>query len=224
MAHVEVLGLRERHRQGRRQRILLAASELFRGLGYDETSVEAIAARAEVSVPTIYSFFTSKQELLLGLLEEDRRQMRAVLEPLLEALPADPLEAVIRIAQACVEQGFVDITHKPLWREISSAALKASPDRRDAILRFQEMHVDALTTFLKRLRRDRLIRADLAIPSAARSLYAISRNCFRLYLMKEDARPPDLRAMLRQDLSTVFRGFLAARLLPRRQAKRSTRT
>ncbi len=220
MGQVEVLGLRERHREGRRQRILQSASDLFRALGYDETSVDAIAVRAEVSVPTIYSYFVSKHELLLGLLEEDRRQMRASLGPMLEALPPDPLEALVEIAQASVEQGFVDISEKPIWREISAAALKASPEWRDSVLRFQGMHVDALRTFLLKLRQEEIIRADLDIDSAARSLYAVSRNCFRLYLMMETATPSNLRAMLRQDLSTVFRGFLAQQTTTRKEAKR----
>jgi len=222
-AQVKSPGLRERHREGRRQGILRAAAELFRTSGYDNTSVEEIAAQAEVSVPTIYSFFSSKHDLLLGLLEEDRRHMRAVLEPLLHALPADPLKALIKVAQTCLEQGFVDISHKPIWREISAAALKASPGGRESALRFQGMHVEAFQTFLQGLRRDRIIRRDLDLESVARSLYAVSRNCFRIYLMVERASVADLRAMLRKDLSTVFRGLLAGEHTVRRQTKRSAR-
>jgi AcrR family transcriptional regulator len=220
MAQVEVPGLRVRHREGRRQRILLSASELFRSLGYDDTTVDAIAAQAEVSVPTIYSFFSSKHDLLLGLFEEDRRRVQAMLAPVLDALPTDPSEALFTIAQTFVERGFVEISHKPIWREISSAALKASPDRRASILRFQDIQVDALRTFLENLHRKGVVRSDIDLESAARSLYAVSRNCFRLYLMTERATPAILRAMLKKDLSTVFRGLLAERPAQRQQAKR----
>jgi AcrR family transcriptional regulator len=212
--------LRARHREGRRQRILLAASELFRTLGYDETSIDSIAAHAEVSVPTIYTYFPSKQELLLGLLEEDRRQIRTILEPVLEALPEDPVDALVAIAQACVEQGVVEISCKPVWREISAAALKATAERRKSVLQFQDIHVEALRGYLEALRGEEIIRADLDLESASRALYAISRNCFRLYLMTERAGLADLRAMLRQDLSTVFPGFLSQGVAVRRRAKR----
>jgi hypothetical protein len=138
-------------------------------------------------------------------------------------LPEDPLEALITIAQACVEEGFVEISCKPIWREISAAALKASAERRKSILQYQGIHIEALRTLLETLHRDGIIRRDLDIGSASRSLYAISRNCFRLYLMTESATPTALRAMLRQDLSTVFRGFLAQRVTVRRRAKRRPR-
>src|SRR5262249_48252694 len=92
---------------------------------------------------------------------------------------------------------------------------------RGSLLRFQDMYVDALKTFLKTLRRDEIIRPHLNVESAARSLYAVSRNCFRLYLMMESATRADLRAMLSQDLSTVFEGFLAQQVTVPRRAKRS---
>src|SRR5262249_14786756 len=131
--------------------------------------------------------------------------------------------ALVKIAQTAVEQGFVDISHKPIWREISTAALKASPDRRESVLRFQDMQGEALETFLESLRGNKIIRPDLDIESAARSLYAVSRNCFRLYLMKERATRADLRAMLSQDLSTVLRGFLIRQVAAGRRTKRSAR-
>jgi AcrR family transcriptional regulator len=106
MTQAEVTGLRERHREGRRQRILLAAADLFRNFGFEETSVDAIASRAEVSVPTIYSYFAANSDLLLGLLEEDKRLMQASLAQLLRKLPHDSPEAVVAIAQACIEQGY----------------------------------------------------------------------------------------------------------------------
>lgn len=69
------MGLRERQRLIRRENILAAASDLFAAHSFNEVSLEAVAARATVSVPTIYSFFKSKHDLLLGLLEEDKQAL-----------------------------------------------------------------------------------------------------------------------------------------------------
>src|SRR5436190_17082124 len=48
------------------ERVLDAASELFSGASYDEVSLEAIARRARVSLPTVLRKFGSKDGLLLA--------------------------------------------------------------------------------------------------------------------------------------------------------------
>lgn len=50
-----------------RERILVAASELFARRGYTGTSVEAIASAASITVAGMYRHFTSKEQLLLAV-------------------------------------------------------------------------------------------------------------------------------------------------------------
>ncbi len=54
----------------RRREILKAATELFRALGYDVTTVQGIAAKAGVAAGTVYLYFPSK-EAILDALKED---------------------------------------------------------------------------------------------------------------------------------------------------------
>jgi AcrR family transcriptional regulator len=61
------MGLRERQRTSRRQRILDAALELFIEKGFDATKSEEIAEKAEMALGTIYNHFSSKGEILLTL-------------------------------------------------------------------------------------------------------------------------------------------------------------
>jgi AcrR family transcriptional regulator len=60
-----------RRRQARgvrtRQRIMTAAAELFAHGGYDATSVQAVAERAEITVAAIYRHFRSKDDLLIAV-------------------------------------------------------------------------------------------------------------------------------------------------------------
>lgn len=51
-----------------RRRILEAATALFTDLGYGTTTIESIAARADVAVETIYGRFRSKANLLDAIL------------------------------------------------------------------------------------------------------------------------------------------------------------
>ncbi len=69
--------LRERQRERRRQNILDAAWQLIGEKGLDNTSIEEVAARAEVGPATVYNYFGSKNDLLQALLvlyiEQKRR-------------------------------------------------------------------------------------------------------------------------------------------------------
>ena len=58
----------------RRPQVLDAALDLFLERGYQETSMQAIADRAEVTKPVVYACFPSKEELFRALLrrEEER--------------------------------------------------------------------------------------------------------------------------------------------------------
>jgi AcrR family transcriptional regulator len=60
-----------RHEQARatRRRVLHAARDLFIDGGYVATTIEAIAARAEVSPETVYATFGSKRSLLSELID-----------------------------------------------------------------------------------------------------------------------------------------------------------
>lgn len=68
------LSLRERNRQRLTQRIVDAAAELFRTVGYEQTTMDAIAERAEVSRGTLFNYFATKQSLLLPFAYELYKQ------------------------------------------------------------------------------------------------------------------------------------------------------
>ena len=60
-------GLRERKRRETAQRITDAATSLFVENGYDETTLDDIAARASISRRSFFHYFKSKDDILLSL-------------------------------------------------------------------------------------------------------------------------------------------------------------
>jgi AcrR family transcriptional regulator len=62
---VEPTGLRARKKARTRDAIADAAISLFLARGFDQVSVADIAAAAEVSKPTLFRYFTSKEDLVL---------------------------------------------------------------------------------------------------------------------------------------------------------------
>jgi len=84
-------------RAEQRERILLAARDVFAARGYAGTGVEEIVARARASRSTFYVFFENKEECLLGVFELGLQRVaseviRAVAET--ASIDLDPAERV----------------------------------------------------------------------------------------------------------------------------------
>ncbi len=59
------VGLRERKKQKTREAIQRAALRLFLKQGYDETTIEQIAAAVEISPSTFFNYFPTKEEVVM---------------------------------------------------------------------------------------------------------------------------------------------------------------
>jgi AcrR family transcriptional regulator len=70
--------LRSRKKAKTHRAIENAALELFAEQGYDATTLEQIADRAQVSITTIYRFFPSKAHVLLGDRAAEASVLRAI--------------------------------------------------------------------------------------------------------------------------------------------------
>ena len=68
---LEQIGMRERKKRDRLQRIKSAARQLFIEKGYDETTVREIANRVDLSAATIFRYAQDKRDLLFLLFNDD---------------------------------------------------------------------------------------------------------------------------------------------------------
>ena len=87
-------GLRERKKQRTRATLIDAAMDLCLKQGYEQTTVEQIAAAADVSPRTFSRYFATKDAVFLTLIEDYADEVAIELE----TVPADvgPLEAMRR--------------------------------------------------------------------------------------------------------------------------------
>jgi AcrR family transcriptional regulator len=98
---IETGGLRERKKQATRRRIVETAYDLFERDGYEPTTVEAIAAAAEVSPATFYNYFPLKEDLLFP----DRDQILDAGLKAIATAPAQeaPVQTLARAVRAMID-------------------------------------------------------------------------------------------------------------------------
>ncbi|MFC3991462.1 TetR/AcrR family transcriptional regulator [Actinoplanes siamensis] len=110
---------RSRRREDTRQRLYEAAVELIAEQGFNETTVDDIALRANVAKGTVYYNFKSKSDLFkellrhgVGLLTEEFRRAVAGLPP------REAVRALVRAQLAYIQryQAFAQLLVSEMWR------------------------------------------------------------------------------------------------------------
>ncbi|GAC1658707.1 MAG: TetR/AcrR family transcriptional regulator [Candidatus Dormibacteraceae bacterium] len=98
--------VRSRQAESTRRAILEAARGLFAKTGYQATTIESIAALAEVSVPTVYAAFKSKHGILVTLVATsvgDPKIRRLAAEAELELDPERRLRKAAHVMRLALE-------------------------------------------------------------------------------------------------------------------------
>ncbi|PZT71157.1 hypothetical protein DN402_02720 [Streptomyces sp. SW4] len=87
---VQPLGRRERNKIKIKERLYAAALELFAERGYEQTSVDEIAERADVARGTFFNHFQRKEDLISTWGERRRERLVAVMADALPSGSAPP--------------------------------------------------------------------------------------------------------------------------------------
>lgn len=203
-------GLREQQKAMRRETISRTALGLFETQGYQTTTMEQIARLAAVSVPTVFAYFGSKQEILLEKLRE--ADHRAVTEAR-RRLPEfdDALEALCCYEAHLTDYAF-EVLPAPLWREILPPLLPLLPllgaeqqGVPDAYRRVNDALVNELKCLLQDLCDSGRLAAGLDVGYAA----FLINDYGHLQLLRLCSREPLDMAAHRADVRR-FMGFILA--------------
>jgi len=140
-AQGQPISRRERLKRERKERILDAAAAVFAGKGFHQATVRDVAELADVADGTIYNYFDSKFDLLIGLLARLAR---------LETLPGELTEAL----QSDARDFFVAAFHDRIERieqgeEMLRALLPQVFVRPELRERFYQQYVQRIATLLE---------------------------------------------------------------------------
>lgn len=113
-------GRRELNKLQCRNRILKMSRRLFTAKGYENTSIEDIAAAAEVSKATLYNYFSSKEHLLQGIADAALEEIRQLIREDLQDEP-DSLEKLRRVMETLAADSarYVALTRRIFYLNVS---------------------------------------------------------------------------------------------------------
>lgn len=156
----------------KRAAIIVAARQLFTTDGYERTSVDGVAALAQVSKRTIYDYYGDKQRLLLAVVDELAGEVEAVVTRALQHLHegADLATALRDFAVTITESALGSNAYQGLIK-LMTAEVRHVPQLGDHWAHFAPE--DALIERLERLQR----KGELTLPDsrvAAEHLIALT--------------------------------------------------
>ncbi len=198
-------GLRERKKARTRAQILAAARRVIEEQGFAATTIEGIAAAAEVAAGSVYNYFGSKNALLAALWWDVARETLAAADERVRRAPGGAAQCVELLA-SFVEAAV--LFEPPVLREILISAFAAPPAELARFKRIDEAFMARLAALLDELRDAGDIRADVDPDTAATLLYGAVMS--RLLIDLE--RPGDhdaalARAALAEQVDLLFRGL-----------------
>lgn len=144
----EQRGLRARKKERTHQAISEAAISLFLDLGYDRVSVADVAAAAEVSKPTLFRYFPTKEDLVLHRFADHQGEWARVVRD--RAAGESPLDALHRHFRGRLQE------HDPVTGLNDHPGVLAflglvysTPALEARLVRFRTLDQDALTEALR---------------------------------------------------------------------------
>ena len=193
-----------------RLRVIDAAKRLFIESGYPATTLEAVAASADVSLPTLYRLFGSKRVLLAAVLDTsfggddepiafaDRPAVRAARS---EPDPVNMLEAFGRILSELMERTSA-VLH------VLATAAEIDPEAADLLADIQRQRYTGQARIVTALVERNALDPDLDRSQAADMVYAfMAPDVHRILTVERGWTSQDyqfwvvrcLRSLLRHD-------------------------
>jgi len=203
-----VTGLRERKRQERNDVIIDAAMDLFQAHGYEQTTMEEIAARADISPPTLYRYFPRKTELLIALFWKEREHMDTALEEFhRKSVSRDAVGAIAGLLYLN-NSGVHTKAQRKLWREVMAALLRIHDEATDEFRSIKEHFEKHVERMLRRLQDDGLIAKDAPLATMMYVLYAVAAENYYRVIANEFKSAEDEKQAVEQQVALVLKGWL----------------
>jgi len=201
-----MLSLRERQKERREQRILVATANLLNSKGYQGTSIEDIAEQAEVGVGTVYNYFGSKAYLVLELFRQDAEEQLRQGKKVLLNPSTDAVEAVSALFSTYIKVA-ASRYNKNILREIMALAFSDQLSYGKEALKLDYMLISQVTELMELIRTRGQLAHEVTTEEAAKLLYTILSVDLMMFLVDDDLTLGSLNKAIKHSVELVFKGL-----------------
>ncbi len=199
-------GLRERKKREVRHRIVQVAASLFLDKGFDDTTMEEIAAAADVSVGTVYNYFGTKTAVLVAGVEEDTIEMVELGKAILTKPGANPRRAVKQLFAIYFDH--LAAWDRDLLREVISASFQpGAADMTAELVQLDTHLLDQTSALLLHFVAEGRLRSGTSTEEASLLLYSILATHLLMYISLEAFPIGDLKRQIDRQIDLAFSGL-----------------
>jgi AcrR family transcriptional regulator len=202
-------GLRDKQRSGRRLRVITTARRLFNALGYQEATLEEIAAQSELSTVTVLNYFGSKGGLLVAIQTRFDAELRKDIAPIIADPPADPVEAAYSFFTIVFDHALATL-ERHVWKHVwSNLFLEAGTELGKGLAQNERELLDDFTAMLKTLRGRGAILPDVDVIALGEVLHSLQAIRSMQFMSDQEMSRPRLQELLLRDFTLVMRPYMS---------------
>ena len=195
------LSLRERKKKRRNQRVLKAAADLFKEKGYAETTISAIAQKADLGVGTIYNYFSSKNDILLSI----------VTNLCIEKKPAeiiyanDPVKTLCAYLNRYFEE--FDVFTKDIWCGWFGALFSQERQLIEKAYQLDMKIVSEVSGLCEKMQARKMITAEIPALDIAKAVYTAFVSWMMSYFMLPEVEIEATKHAFERNVRLLFTGI-----------------
>ncbi len=177
---------KEREKQQRREEIIEAAEKVFFSKGFEKSTMDDIADRAELSKGTLYLYFKSKDDLHMAVARKAIKLLNSITEAV-QKVNGNALEKLLHMGRACIDFSNSHPDHMRAIMtlegfELQSISLTVK-EMQDMI--YKESPVGMVIQIVEQGVEEKLIRSDIPPPLIAHTLWMQVLSVIRFVIMKK---------------------------------------
>jgi len=201
--------LRERQRERRRTIILDAAEALISEKGFEETSVEEIADRAEVGIATVYNYFGTKVDLLHAVFERYIEVEAALGAEAIQNPPPHLIDGMTALFSSYID-GMEERCSKRLMQEFLAMAVSRQFAYGVHTYHMKMRFLEQCRTLIAHYQAAGQLRNTVNVDEAAMACYSAVIFPFALFTLGIGVDADAAKRGMHRNLSLVFDGIGAS--------------
>lgn len=198
------VGLREKQKQDRQERIVASAKNLFLKQGFEGSTIEAIAEAAGVSGVTVHKYYGTKAGILLALIAQSDERLIARLERELAEESGDLIEITAKFASIIVDHAMHNL-EKAIWRQVISAVtLNGGSPLSKTYFKLDQELAQVLVHKVEDLQAAGAVAGSINANDLGKALFHLQNARFIQFISSDELTSQDIDQRLRKDLYALL--------------------